>query len=68
MQPPLGKGAARVGLSIQECHNSATPAAPTQVRKTDDRESAPRGFDADRYPIIATHIFGIPLDPRVVAT
>ena len=24
MQPPLGKGAARVGPSIQECHNSAT--------------------------------------------
>ena len=58
MQPPLGKGAARVGLSIQECHNSATPAAPTQARNTDDREPAPRDFDAGRYPILATHVFG----------
>ncbi len=58
MQPPLGKGAARVGLSIQECHNSATPAAPPQARNIDDREPAPRDFDAGRYPILAAHVFG----------
>ena len=58
MTPHPVEGAAGAGIQNRERDNFVIPAPRPQARNTDDRDPAPRGFDAGRYSILATHVFG----------